>query len=98
MATKLSSVSRIAPTRGATDGASTSFIHSASSRISIAHSSAMFLPPIFDSRAWRARRVPPHSGQGMKVTARSTNSPMCFCIASRSLPSMDREIFGTSPS
>lgn len=42
-------------------------------------------------------RVPSHSGQVVKVTARSTNSRMCGCMPSRSLASMDLWIRGISP-
>ena len=96
--TKLSSVSRIARTSGAEDGESSSAGHPASSRTSIAHSSAMFLPAMRDSSACGARRVPPQSGQGPMVTARSTNSRIAFCSPERSLESTDLVSFGISPS
>jgi hypothetical protein len=53
---------------------------------------------IFDDRAASLSRVPPHSGQVVNVTARSTNARMCGCIASTSLDSIDFWIFGISPS
>ena len=58
----------------------------------------MLTPAIFDDRAASLRRVPPHSGQRVKVTARPTNARMCGCSASTSL---DRNVFwirGTRPS
>ena len=58
----------------------------------------MLIPLIFDDRAASLSRVPPHSGQVVKVTARSTNARMCGCIASGSLDSIDFWIFGISPS
>ncbi len=58
----------------------------------------MLIPLIFDDRAASLSRVPSHSGQAVKVTARSTNSRMCGCIASRSLESIDFWIRGTRPS
>ena len=48
---------------GATPGSSRSRIHSARSLICIWHSSAMFLPLIFDDRASLLSRVPSQSGQ-----------------------------------
>ena len=66
--------------------------------ICIAHASAMLTPPIFDDRAPSLSRVPPHSGQVAKATARSTKARMCGCIASRSFDSIDFCTFGTSPS
>ena len=56
------------------------------------------LPLIRDDRAASLSRVPPHSGQAVKVTARSTNSRMCGCIDSLSLDSIDFWIRGISPS
>ncbi len=53
---------------------------------------------IFDDRAASVSRVPSQSGQVVKVIARSTNSRMCGCIASRSLESIDFWIRGISPS
>ncbi len=53
---------------------------------------------IFEDRAVSLSRVPPHSGQMAKVTARSTNARMCGCIASTSLDRMDFLIRGISPS
>ena len=58
----------------------------------------MLMPSIFDDRASSLSRVPPHSGQIVKVTARSTKARMCGCIASTSLDSIDFWIFGISPS
>src|SRR3546814_3884231 len=48
--------------------------HSARSLICMAQTSAMLMPAIFDERAASLRRVPPHSGQVVKVTTRSTRS------------------------
>ena len=58
----------------------------------------MLIPLIFDDRAASLSRVPSHSGQVVKVTARSTKARMCGCIASTSLDSIDFWIFGISPS
>ena len=58
----------------------------------------MLIPLIFEDRAASLSRVPPHSGQVVKVTARSTNARMCGCSASTSLDSIDFWIFGISPS
>ena len=58
----------------------------------------MLIPPIFEDRAASLRRVPAHSGQVVKVTARSTKARMCGCIASTSLASIDFWIFGIRPS
>ena len=58
----------------------------------------MLIPLIFDFRACSASRVPSHSGQVVKVTARSTNARMCGCIASGSLESIDFWILGITPS
>ena len=52
---------------------------------------------IFDDRASSLSRVPSHSGQVVKVTARSTKARMCGCIASTSLDSIDFWICGISP-
>ena len=49
----------------------------------------MLISPIRDDRAASLSRVPPHSGQVPKVTARSTKARMCGCIASGSLESID---------
>ena len=57
-----------------------------------------FRPSIFDDRAPSLSRVPWHSGQGWKVTARSTKARMCGCMASGSLESIDFWILGTRPS
>ena len=40
----------------------------------MAHTSAMFLPLIFDDRASLLSLVPSQSGQTLNVTARSTNA------------------------
>ena len=45
----------------------------------------MLTPSIFEDRAASLSRVPPQSGQAVKVTARSTNARMCGCSASGSL-------------
>ena len=45
----------------------------------------MLRPSIVEARAAALSRVPPQSGQAVKVTARSTNARMCGCIDSRSL-------------
>ena len=58
----------------------------------------MLTPAILDDRAPSLSRVPPHSGQVVKVTARSTNARMCGCIASTSLESIDFWIRRTRPS
>ena len=58
----------------------------------------MFFPLIFDDRASLLSRVPSHSGQVWKVTARSTKARMCGCIASTSLDRNDFWICGISPS
>jgi len=58
----------------------------------------MLIPLIFDDRAASDSRVPPHSGQVVKVTARSTKARMCGCNESTSLESIDFWIFGISPS
>src|SRR3954471_12765941 len=50
----------------------------------------MFLPLIFEASASLPSRVPPQSGQAVKVIARSTKARMCGCIASTSL---DRNFF-----
>ncbi len=83
---------------GATDGSVRPLTHSARSRISIAQASAMLTSPIFDDRAASVSRVPSHSGQVVKVTARSTNARMCGCIASLSLDRNDFWILGMRPS
>ena len=58
----------------------------------------MLIPSIFDARAASVRRVPAHSGQVAKVTARSTKARMCGCSESRSLASIVFWSFGSSPS
>ena len=58
----------------------------------------MLIPLIREDRAASLSRVPPQSGQVVKVTARSTNARICGCIASGSLESIDFWILGTSPS
>lgn len=69
----------------------------ARSLICIAHASAMFLPWIFDDLASWLSRVPAHSGQVVKVTARSTKARMCGCNASMSLERKDFWIDGMRP-
>ena len=64
----------------------------------MAHASAMFVPPIRDDRAGSLSLLPPHSGQEVKVAARSTNARMCGWSESMSLDSIDFWIFGISPS
>ncbi len=83
---------------GATDGSSRPLTHSARSLICIAQASAMLIRLIFEDRAPSLRRVPSHSGQTVKVTARSTNSRMCGCMPSRSLASIDFWMRGIRPS
>ncbi len=58
----------------------------------------MLILPMVEDRAASLSRVPPHSGHVVKVTARSTNSRMCGCIASGSLDSIDFWMRRTSPS
>ena len=58
----------------------------------------MEIPSIFDDRAPSLSRVPPHSGQTLNVTARSTKARMCGCSESTSLESIDFWIRGMSPS
>ena len=58
----------------------------------------MLMPPIRDDRAGSLSRVPPHSGHGAKVAARSTNARMCGWSESMSLDSIDFWIFGMRPS
>ncbi len=89
---------RSEPSSGATDGSSSPATHSARSLICIAHASAMLIPLIFEDLAPSDSRVPPQSGQVVKVTARSTNARMCGCIASGSLDRMDRCSRRTRPS
>jgi hypothetical protein len=64
----------------------------------MAHASAMLILLILEERAASASRVPPQSGQVVKVTTRSTNARMCGCIASLSFDSIDFWIRGISPS
>ena len=52
---------------GATDGSSRPRTQSARSLICIAQASAMLMPSIFDDRAASLSRVPPQSGQAVKV-------------------------------
>ena len=58
----------------------------------------MLTPLIFEDRASLLSRVPSHSGQLVKVTARSTKARMCGCNESTSLDSIDFWILGISPS
>ena len=83
---------------GATDGSSSPRTQSARSLICIAQASAMLTRLILADRACSASRVPSHSGQVVKVTARSTNARMCGCIASLSFDRMDRCSRRTRPS
>jgi hypothetical protein len=83
---------------GATDGSSRPRTHSARSLICIAQASAMLIPLILEDRAASLSRVPPHSGQAVKVTARSTNARMCGCSASLSLERNDFWTLRSSPS
>ena len=83
---------------GATDGSSRVRTHSARSLICMAQASAMLTPPIVDERARSLSRVPSHSGQTWKVTARSTKARTCGCSESMSLDSIDFWMRGTSPS
>jgi hypothetical protein len=55
------------------------------------------MPLIREARAASLSRLPPHSGQAVKVTARSTNARMCGCIASLSLERNDFWTFGSAP-
>ena len=57
----------------------------------------MLTPSIFDERAASLSRVPSHSGQVVKTTARSTNARMCGCMASTSLDRNDFWICGIRP-
>ncbi len=91
-------MSRSAVSSGATEGSARSRTHSARSRISMAQASAMLIFPIRDERAPSLSRVPSHSGQVVKVTARSTKALMCGCRPSLSLARKDFWIFGMSPS
>ncbi len=58
----------------------------------------MLTRSIFEDRAPSLSRVPSHSGQVVKVTARSTNARMCGWSASLSLDRNDFWILGMSPS
>ena len=64
----------------------------------MAQASPMWIPLIRDDRAASLSRVPPQSGQGTKVAARSTNARMWGRIDSRSLAKNDFLTFGISPS
>ena len=79
-------------------GSSRPRTHSARSLICIAQTSAMLLRLIFDERASSLSRVPSHSGQVVKVTARSTKARTCGCSESTSLARNDCWIFGIRPS
>jgi hypothetical protein len=98
MVTNESRLSPSAASSGATDGSSRPRTQAARSLICIAQASAMLTPAIFDDRAALLRRVPPHSGQALKVTARSTKARMWGCSASTSLERNDFWMRGTSPS
>ena len=58
----------------------------------------MLSPSILAERAAAVSRVPSHSGQVVKVTARSTKARTCGCSASTSLDSTDLRSLGISPS
>ena len=58
----------------------------------------MLSPSTLEDRAASLSRVPPQSGQSVKVTARSTNARTCGCMAVTSLASIDFWILGTRPS
>ncbi len=64
----------------------------------MAQASAMLVDPIVEERASLLSRVPSHSGQTPKVTARSTNARMCGWSASTSLERNDFWILGIRPS
>ncbi len=64
----------------------------------MAQASAMLTPSIFEDLASSLSRVPSHSGQEAKATARSTKARMCGCSESLSLDSIDFWIFGIRPS
>ncbi len=83
---------------GATEGSSRPRTQAARSLICIAQASAMLTFPIFEARAPSASRVPSHSGQVVKVTARSTNARMWGCMPSLSLARKDFWMRGTRPS
>ncbi len=89
---------RSASSSGATDGSSRPATHSARSVICIALASAMVTPSIVEERAPSLSRVPSHSGQVVKVIARSTKARTCGWSASTSFDSIDFWIFGISPS
>jgi hypothetical protein len=57
----------------------------------------MLIPLIFDDRAASLSRVPPHSGQAVNVTTRSTKARMCGCSASTSLDRNDFWMVGIRP-
>jgi len=84
--------------KGATDGSSMPRTHSARSLICIAQASAMLIPRMRDDRAASASLVPPHSGQVVNVTARSTKARICGCIPSTSFDRNEAWILGTNPS
>ena len=58
----------------------------------------MFDPATREASASWVSRVPPQSGQAVKVTARSTKARMCGCSAATSLDRKDFCIRGISPS
>ncbi len=98
MSTNESSVPWRLASSGATDGSFSPRTHSARSLSCIAHTSAILTPRISDDRAPSLSLVPAHSGQGAKVTARSTKARMCGCMASTSFDSIDFWTRGTRPS
>jgi hypothetical protein len=82
---------------GPTFGSFRPRIQSARSLICIAQASAMLIFLIFDDRASALSRVPSHSGQVVKVTARCTKARTCGCTESMSLERYDFWIDGISP-
>ena len=98
ISTKESKICRSEASSGATEGSSSPATHSARSLICIAQASAMLIPLIFEERAPSFSRVPPHSGQAVNATARSTKARICGCIASTSFERKDFCTLGTRPS
>ena len=58
----------------------------------------MLMPRILDDRAVSLSRVPPQSGQAVKVAARYTKARMCGWSESMSRESIDFWIRGIRPS
>ena len=98
ISTNESRLSCNAASKGATDGSPRSRTHVAKALISMAQASAMLTPLILDDLAASLSRVPPQSGQAVKVTARSTKARMCGCIDSLSLDRIDFWTRRTRPS